>query len=109
MDRVAFTLFGIDIMWYGILMATGMVLGVFIALREAKRLGIKEDDILEAFSYRKAYYKYFCDYWYVKSKSIGAYCSHKIIKTLFVQNKEEIVRIRYWRLLWIDIFTYGPS
>ena len=46
MDRVAFTLFGIDIMWYGILMATGMVLGVFIALREAKRLGIKEDDIL---------------------------------------------------------------
>ena len=46
MDRVAFTLFGIDIMWYSILMATGMVLGVFIALREAKRLGIKEDDIL---------------------------------------------------------------
>ena len=48
MDRVAFTLFGIDIMWYGILMATGMVLGVFIALREAKRLGIKEDDILNS-------------------------------------------------------------
>ena len=46
MDRVAFTLFGVDIMWYGILMATGMVLGVFIALREAKRLNIKEDDIL---------------------------------------------------------------
>ena len=46
MDRVAFTLFGIDIMWYGILIATGMVLAVFIALREAKRLGISEDDIL---------------------------------------------------------------
>ena len=46
MDRVAFTLFGVDIMWYGILMAMGMVLAVFIALKEAKRLGIKEDDIL---------------------------------------------------------------
>lgn len=46
MDRVAFTLFGVDIMWYGILMAIGMVLGVYIALREAKRLDIKEDDIL---------------------------------------------------------------
>lgn len=46
MDRVAFTLFGVDIMWYGILMAIGMVLGVYIALREAKRLDINEDDIL---------------------------------------------------------------
>lgn len=46
MDRVAFTLFGIDIMWYGILIATGMVLAVLIALREAKRLGISEDDVL---------------------------------------------------------------
>ncbi|MGN1032775.1 MAG: prolipoprotein diacylglyceryl transferase [Intestinibacter sp.] len=46
MDRVAFTLFGIDVMWYGILIATGMVLAVLIALREAKRLGISEDDIL---------------------------------------------------------------
>ncbi|MGM9535329.1 MAG: prolipoprotein diacylglyceryl transferase [Intestinibacter sp.] len=46
MDRVAFTLFGMDIMWYGILIATGMVLAVLIALREAKRLGISEDDVL---------------------------------------------------------------
>ena len=46
MDRVAFTLFGIDIMWYGILIAIGMVIAVSIALREAKRLGILEDDIL---------------------------------------------------------------
>ena len=33
-------------MWYGILIATGMVIAVFIALREAKRLKISEDDIL---------------------------------------------------------------
>ena len=46
MDRVAFTLFGIDVMWYGILMATGMILGTLIALKEAKRVGISEDDVL---------------------------------------------------------------
>ncbi|MGL6105804.1 prolipoprotein diacylglyceryl transferase [Romboutsia sp.] len=47
MDRVAFTIFGIDVMWYGILMATGMILGTVIALKEAKRVGIKEDDVLD--------------------------------------------------------------
>ena len=46
MDRVAFSIFGIDIMWYGVLMATGMILGTYLALREAKRVGISEDDVL---------------------------------------------------------------
>lgn len=47
MDRVAFSVFGIDVMWYGILMATGMILGTLIALKEAKRVGLKEDDVLD--------------------------------------------------------------
>lgn len=47
MDRVAFNIFGIDVMWYGVLMATGMILGTIIALREAKRVGIKEDYVLD--------------------------------------------------------------
>ncbi|MGL5694710.1 MAG: prolipoprotein diacylglyceryl transferase [Peptostreptococcaceae bacterium] len=46
MDRVAFSIFGIDVMWYGILMATGMILGTIIALKEAERVGITEDDVL---------------------------------------------------------------
>ena len=46
MDRVAFTIFGIDVMWYGILMATGMILGTLLAIKEAKRVGISEDDVL---------------------------------------------------------------
>lgn len=46
MDRVAFTVFGIDVMWYGILMATGMILGTYLALKEAERVGISEDDVL---------------------------------------------------------------
>ena len=47
MNRVAFTIFGIDVMWYGILMAIGMIFGTLIALKEAKRVGIKEDNILD--------------------------------------------------------------
>ena len=47
MDRVAFSIFGIDIMWYGILMAVGMILGTLIAIKEAKRVGIKEDYVLD--------------------------------------------------------------
>ena len=47
MDRVAFSIFGIDVMWYGILMATGMILGTLIAIKEAKRVGLKEDDVLD--------------------------------------------------------------
>ena len=46
MDRVAFTVFGIDIMWYGVLMALAMILCVLIALKEGKRVNISEDDLL---------------------------------------------------------------
>lgn len=46
MDRVAFTIFGIDVMWYGVLIATGMLIGVALAIKEAKRVGISEDDVL---------------------------------------------------------------
>ena len=46
MDRVAFTIFGIDVMWYGVLIATGMLIGFALAIREAKRVGISEDDVL---------------------------------------------------------------
>ena len=44
MDRVAFTIFGLDIMWYGVLMALAMILCVFIALKEGKRVKITDID-----------------------------------------------------------------
>lgn len=47
MDRVAFTIFGIDIMWYGILIATGIICGYLIAKNLAKIDGIKEDLLLD--------------------------------------------------------------
>lgn len=46
-DRVAFTIFGKEIYWYGILMALGIIIAVMLALREAKRKRMKEDTILD--------------------------------------------------------------
>ena len=44
---VAFSIFGIDIMWYGILIATGMFIAVGISYKRAPRHGIKADNILD--------------------------------------------------------------
>lgn len=47
MNPVAFEIFGISIRWYGILIGTGMFLGALIAMKEAKRLGYKEETLLD--------------------------------------------------------------
>ncbi|MCT4621319.1 MAG: prolipoprotein diacylglyceryl transferase [Marinisporobacter sp.] len=47
MDPIAFKLFGLEIRWYGILIATGMVLGTILAIKRAKRQGIEEDKVLD--------------------------------------------------------------
>jgi len=47
MDRVAFTVLGIDVMWYGILISAGVLFGVLVALRECRRVGFKEDDLMD--------------------------------------------------------------
>ena len=51
MNPVAFTIFGIDIMWYGVLISGAVVIGVLIALREAKRTAFKEDNLLDFLLY----------------------------------------------------------
>mgnify|MGYP002508366628 CR=1 FL=1 len=37
LDRTAFTLFGRSVYWYGIFIGLAVVIGVWLALREAKR------------------------------------------------------------------------
>ncbi|MEL7609037.1 MAG: prolipoprotein diacylglyceryl transferase [Bacillota bacterium] len=46
-DRVAFNLFGKDIYWYGVLMAVGILVAVFFAIRESKRKKLHDDTILD--------------------------------------------------------------
>lgn len=46
-DPIAFTIAGIEIRWYGILIAGAMLLAVFISSRRAPRHGISEEDVLD--------------------------------------------------------------
>lgn len=47
MDPVAFEIFGLEIRWYGILIASGVLIGTILALREARRIGFDEELILD--------------------------------------------------------------
>ncbi len=47
MDPVAFQVLGLEVRWYGILIAMGVLIGAIIALREAKRLGLEEETFLD--------------------------------------------------------------
>lgn len=47
MNSVAFSIFGIDIMWYGILIASGVLIGALLALRECRKIGFKEDIFID--------------------------------------------------------------
>ncbi|MDD3920853.1 MAG: prolipoprotein diacylglyceryl transferase, partial [Eubacteriales bacterium] len=46
-SRVAFTIFGKDIYWYGVLMALGILLAVLLSTVEAKRKKMKQDFVLD--------------------------------------------------------------
>lgn len=46
-DPVAFEIFGISVRWYGIIISAGMLIATFVALREAKRVGINEERIID--------------------------------------------------------------
>ena len=47
MNPVAFSIFGIPIMWYGILIASGVLIGTLLALRECRRIGFKEENLID--------------------------------------------------------------
>lgn len=51
LSRTAFTVFGQDIYWYGIFIGLGVILGVLLALHEAKRTGQKPDAYLDFIIY----------------------------------------------------------
>ena len=51
LNRVAFTVFGRDIMWYGVIIATGFALAAIYAVRHAKDYGLDPDFILDLLIY----------------------------------------------------------
>lgn len=49
MDPVAITLFGIDIMWYGVIISTGIIIALLLTEYTCKLRDIKYDDVLTIF------------------------------------------------------------
>ena len=47
LSRVAFTVFGKEVYWYGILIGTGVLLGILLVTKEAKRTGQNPDTYLD--------------------------------------------------------------
>ena len=47
MDPIAFEMFGIPVRWYGVFISTALVLGTILALREARRVGFDEEDLID--------------------------------------------------------------
>lgn len=45
--RVAFTIFGLDVMWYGIMIASGMLAAVGLAWRRAPGAGLDRDRVID--------------------------------------------------------------
>lgn len=46
-DPVAFSVFGIGIRWYGIIIATSFILAFLLAAKDAKAFGIRQNDIID--------------------------------------------------------------
>lgn len=51
MNKVAFEIFGIPIAWYGILISVAIIIGTILALREAERVGIGEENTIDFLLY----------------------------------------------------------
>ena len=74
MDPVAFTIFGQDVMWYGVIITAAMVLSVTLSSKHGEAQGFETDDILDiaifvlptAVIFARAYYVIF---------NLGAYDS----------------------------------
>ncbi len=49
MNPVAFTIFNVEIRWYSLMILLGMILGLFIVLKESKRFNLSTDFVVNLF------------------------------------------------------------
>lgn len=47
LNRVAFTIFGLDIYWYAVIITGGMILAILFCIWQAKNVGLTADNILD--------------------------------------------------------------
>ncbi len=83
MDPIAFEIFGISIRWYGILISAGMLIGILLAYREAKRLGYNPEYIIDL------------ALWCIPAAVVGARLYYVIFEwSYYAANPMEIINIR---------------
>ncbi|MGO3732268.1 MAG: prolipoprotein diacylglyceryl transferase [Vagococcus sp.] len=79
----AFHIFGIAIQWYAIIIVSGIVLASWLATREAVRVGLKEDDIIDFM------------FWALPISIIGARLYYVMFEwSYYAENPGQILAIR---------------
>lgn len=81
-DPIAFEIFGLEIRWYGILIALGMVLAVLISCRRAPKHGITDNDVLDL------------ALWMLPAGVIGARIYYVIFNLSYYHTFSEMLNIR---------------
>ncbi len=83
MDPIAFEVFGLSIRWYGILLSAGILIGILLAYREAKKLGYNPEIIIDL------------ALWCVPMAVVGARAYYVIFEWNYYKNNlGEIINIR---------------
>jgi len=111
---VAFSIFGLEIRWYGLLIASAVLIGTVLALKEAKRKGVKEETLIDMFLFAvpaaiigaRAYYVIFMWDYYSKNPSQilnirgGGLAIHGVIiaGTLVVIIFAKVRKESFWKL-----------
>ncbi len=93
-DPVLFSAGAVTIRWYGLMIAIGIALGVYVALREAKRVYVHEDAV------------YNCALWGVAGAIVGARGFHVIDRIdFYIQNPAAILAFQQGGLaIWGGLF-----
>lgn len=121
MEAVAFTIWQFSIKWYSILILVGALIGIAIAIKEAKKFGIPKDYMINLFFYimifgiigaRLYYVAFNWDYYSINLSSIykiweGGLAIHGgiLVGILFVLFYSKKYKIRTFRML--DILVPG--
>lgn len=84
MDPIAFSIFGFDIRWYGILIALAMLIASTFLLKRGKAMGLSEDDLMDVII------------WVLPSAIIGARLYYVLFYDLnyYVSQPIEILNLR---------------
>lgn len=65
LDRVFLNIGGLTIYWYGVIIVSGLILGLYLATREADRLGLKKDLIIDFIMFAAFFAVLFARIYYV--------------------------------------------